>query len=169
MKVSLIVRLCLGAALSWSAAVGVYGLYERLVIGAAVPWSDRLTLDTEQRLRRAAGPNGDVIDAIGAACTGDVLVVTELISGNPDDYEPEQLMRLALQVGLIDMLRVLKFPRPILVRCKGAIAFAERRSSELGRETAYLWFPGGQRPEPGNGWRLQSAADGFEVWSCRKR
>lgn len=156
-----------GLALVWSAATAVVSSYRRAIAGSAIAVADRFDLDHEQHLQRAAGDNARMLAAVRDAVPEGVLVVTELITGDPADYEPAELLRLAMRVGMIDQLRVLLFPRPILVRRVDPAAFAEARA-ERGEATAYLWLPGRERPAAGALWhRLHEAGD-FELWLCRK-
>lgn len=161
------VRLLLVIALAWPAADAVFAAYQRIAVGSALPWTERFTLDTNERVRRATDKNAKLLTSVRAAAPADTLLLTELITGNPEDYEPAELMRLALQVGVIDQLRVLLFPRPVIMRRAGAIGLAEQRA-DLGKPTAYLWFPGGKRPTPSEKWRRLHGSEAFEVWLCQK-
>ena len=163
----LVVRLLLGIALAWPAADAVLAAYQRVAAGTSMPWSDRLTTDTSERIRRATKNNAKLLTNVRDAAPAATLLLTELISGNPEDYEPAELMRLALQVGVIDQLRVLLFPRPVIMRRAGAIGFAEQRAKQ-GKPTAYLWLPGGKRPTPSADWRRLHGSKAFEVWLCQK-
>jgi len=167
MSISLVLRLLLGCALVWPAADAVSFLYQRVVGNAVTPWSDRLTLDVDEKMRRATRENADLLAEVRAACPPDSVAVAELISGNPEDYEPAELMRLARQVGLIDQLRVLLFPNPIIVRRPGAKSYVEQRAAS-GKPTLYLWLPGNERPKPSAGWERLHQAMMFELWLCRK-
>jgi hypothetical protein len=162
-----VVRLLLTIALVWPAADAVYAAYHRVVAGSALPWSDRLTLDTNERIRRATKKNAKLLTDVRAATPKDTLLLTELISGNPEDYELSELLKLAAQVGVVDQLRVLLFPRPVIMRRPGAIAFAEQRAQE-GKPTAYLWLPGSKRPKPAAHWQRLHAGKAFELWLCQK-
>ncbi|HIE70668.1 MAG TPA: hypothetical protein EYP98_11085 [Planctomycetes bacterium] len=161
------VRLLFIIALAWPAADAVFAAYHRIAVGSALPWTDRFTLDTNERVRRATDKNAKLLTSVRAAVPADTLLLTELITGNPDDYEPAELMRLALQVGVIDQLRVLLFPRPVIMRRAGAIGLAEQRAKQ-GTPTAYLWFPGGERPTQSDPWRRLHVSKTFEVWLCQK-
>lgn len=167
MSTSLVVRLLLGCALVWPAVDAVSSLYQRIVNSAAIPWSDRLTLGVEEKMQRATRENADLLAELRSVCPPDSVAVAELISGNPADYKPEELMRLARQVGLIDQLRVLLFPNPILVRRPGAKSYAEQRAAS-GKPTLYLWLPGNERPDLGDRWERLHQTKMFELWACRK-
>lgn len=173
----LVVRLLLCIALAWPAADAVYGMCQDVAAGSAVAWSDRLSLDTNERMRRATKKNARLLTGVRAKTPADTLLLTELISGNPEDYPVAELLKLAAQVGIIDQLRVLLFPRPVILRRPGAIAFAEQRAKE-GKPTAYLWLPGSKRPESSelkssgpksSGlWQAVHRSAAFEVWLCQK-
>lgn len=122
-----------------------------------------LTLDDEERLRRALGEQAEALFALRELAKPGQVLLTSRLSGDASQLSAAQLEALMAQNGQVGEFCALLYPKPWLVQTDNVLGNLPLLLAQ-GRDVALCVFPWQLSPEGLPGWSRATRGPGFEIW-----
>ena len=122
-----------------------------------------LTLDDDERLRRAMGDRAETLRALRERAKPGQVLLTSRLAGDVSALSQQQLEELMAQNGQLGEFSALLYPRPWLVQTENVLGNLPLLLAQ-GRDVALCVFDWQPSPAGLPGWSRTDRGPGFELW-----